>query len=442
MDIASVYQQTLDYLYEQLPMFSRQGKAAMKKDLTNTIKLCEALDNPQDKFKSMHVAGTNGKGSVSHMLTSILQKSGKKTGLYTSPHLIDFRERIRVNGKSVSKEWVVDFVAKNKTLIEEIRPSFFEITVAMAFSYFAEQEVDMAVIETGLGGRLDSTNVITPVVSIITNISYDHMDMLGDTLEKIAIEKAGIMKEGVPVIIGEQQDETERVFFEQSLQKQSTLFHADTMWGLVKTRSTPSIQYYKAINRVTQEMHDLASDLPGSYQAKNIKTVLGVMEVLNTMNLVQIDKDTIFNALSNVKGSTGLRGRWDIIQHNPYIIAESAHNEAGLTGAMQQWAEVTAEHKHILLGFVNDKDIDGALASLPKDQTYYFCAAQIPRALQTDILQEKANRIGLKGNVYPSIATALQEITNVMTEKDALLITGSFFVVGEALEYFLPDVEL
>ncbi|MEZ5018216.1 MAG: folylpolyglutamate synthase/dihydrofolate synthase family protein [Flavipsychrobacter sp.] len=442
MDIASAYQQTLDYLYQQLPMFSRQGAVAIKKDLTNTIKLCEALGDPHQKFKSIHVAGTNGKGSVSHMLTSVLQKSGRKTGLYTSPHLIDFRERIRVNGKSVSKEWVVDFVAKHKDIIEKIEPSFFEITVAMAFTYFAEQEVDMAVIETGLGGRLDSTNIITPIASIITNISYDHMDMLGDTLEKIAIEKAGIMKQGVPVIIGEQQEETERVFFEQSLQKQAILFHADTMWDLVKTKSTPGLQYYKAINRATQEMHDLASDLPGSYQSKNIKTVLGVLEVLNTMKLLEIDKDTIFNALSNVKGSTGLRGRWDVLQHNPYIIAESAHNQAGIEGAMQQWAGIEATNKHILIGFVKDKDINGALAALPKDQNYYFCAAQIPRALAAEELHNKAKELGLQGKAYTTIEEALTDIKSTMQDDDALLITGSFFVVGEALAHLLPEGDL
>ncbi len=440
MDTSSAYQQTIDYLYEQLPMFSRQGKAAIKKDLTNTIKLCEALGNPHEQFKSIHIAGTNGKGSVSHMLAAVLEKSGYKTGLYTSPHLIDFRERIRINGRSISKEWVVDFVQQHKAIIEEIQPSFFEITVAMAFQAFAEEGVDIAIIETGLGGRLDSTNVITPIASVITNISLDHTDMLGDTLEKIAIEKAGIIKKGVPVIIGEQQEETERVFFEQALQKQSVLFHADTMWDLVKTGSAPGMQYYKAINRNKQEMHDLTSDLPGAYQAKNIRTVLGVLEVLNTMKAIHTEKDTMFDAFTNVKGLTGLHGRWDVLQHAPYIIAESAHNAAGINTAMQQWVEIEANHKHILIGFVKDKDIDEALKQLPKDQQYYFCNAQIPRALPAQELQTKAEAYGLKGDSYNTIEEGLNVAKANMSTDDALLITGSFFVVGEALQQYITEL--
>ena len=304
------YSQTLSYLYERLPMFSRIGKAALKPDLTNTIKLCSALGDPQNKFRSVHIAGTNGKGSTSHGLAAVLKQAGYKTGLYTSPHLIDFRERIRINGVPVTWEWVVDFVAKNKGLIEEIQPSFFEITVAMAFEAFAEQQVDIAIIETGLGGRLDSTNIITPLLSIITNISYDHKDLLGNTLAEIAAEKAGIIKPNVPTVIGEQHDETERVFFEHSVHKHSSLHHAQSLWGMVRVKQDARYQYYKAVNNARRDMYDLKTDLLGNYQQHNIKTILTASELLSHQGFNLSTASTI-SALANVKGTTGLRGRWD-----------------------------------------------------------------------------------------------------------------------------------
>lgn len=435
MQEQTTYQQTVNYLYEQLPMFTRIGAAAFKKDLTNTIKLCEVLGNPQNKFKSIHVAGTNGKGSVSHMLAAIFQAAGYRTGLYTSPHLVDFRERIRIDGEPVAKEWVVDFVTKHKETIEEVEPSFFEITVAMAFDAFANAEVDIAIIETGMGGRLDSTNVITPLLSVITNIGYDHMDFLGDTLAAIAGEKAGIIKQGVPVVIGEQHVETERVFFEHSVHKQSVLYFAESMWDMVRTQSTLQYQSFKTIHRAKREMHDVHTDLLGDYQAANIKTVLAAREVLISSGMADLPLDVTLNALSKVKKLTGLRGRWDVLQSEPLIIADVAHNPAGLTGAMKQWNNVSAKTKHIITGFVKDKDIRGALALYPKDCIYYFCNADIPRALPAAKLQEAAAEHGLTGQAYSSVAEAVKAAKDAIGKDDALLITGSVFIVGEAIAY-------
>jgi dihydrofolate synthase / folylpolyglutamate synthase len=427
------YQQTLDYLYERLPMFSRIGKAALKPDLTNTIKLCEACGNPQAKFKSVHIAGTNGKGSVSHSLAAVMQQAGYRTGLYTSPHLSDFRERIRIDGAPVSKEWVVDFVAKHKAGIEEIQPSFFEITVAMAFALFADQEVDIAIIETGLGGRLDSTNVITPLLSVITNISYDHKDLLGNTLAEIANEKAGIVKQGVPVVIGEQHPETERVFFEHSVHKQSTLHYPQSLWGMVRISQDGTHQHYKAVNNARREMLDIYTDLQGNYQQHNIKTVLTAVELLSHQGY-NVSIAGAISALGQVKKLTGLRGRWERLQQSPAIICDVAHNAAGLTEVLQQFQQLPGDTKHILIGFVSDKDVAEALALFPKDAVYYFTNAQIPRALPAADLSTAAHHAGLTGTTYPNVTTALAAAKNVMTPNDALLITGSFFIVGEAMD--------
>jgi len=432
MDINTTYQQTLDYLFERLPMFSRIGKAALKPDLTNTIKLCEAFGNPQEKFKSIHIAGTNGKGSTSHMLSAVMQQAGYKTGLYTSPHLADFRERIRINGVPVSKEWVVGFVDKHKAVIEEISPSFFEITVAMAFEAFEEEQVDVAVIETGLGGRLDSTNVITPVLSIITNISYDHTDLLGHTLAEIAGEKAGIIKYKVPVIIGEQNDETERVFFEQAIHKQTNVYYAETMWDMVRINNDAKYQYYKAIDTARREMFDLQTDLQGNYQQHNIKTVLTAAALLHNMGW-KVTPQSAMKSLMNVKAATGLRGRWEWLQEHPAIICDVAHNPAGLKEVLEQWKHVKATNKHIVIGFVKDKDVAEALKLFPTDATYYFCNADNPRALPATELKNIAESMGLKGAPYSSVKDAIDTAKNALSHDDALLITGSFFIVGEAL---------
>lgn len=435
MQTSDSYEKTVNYLYEQLPMFTHVGATAFKKDLTNTIKLCEHLGNPQEKFKSIHIAGTNGKGSVSHMLAAIFQSAGYRTGLYTSPHLVDFRERIRIDGEPVSREWVVAFVEANKQIIEEVEPSFFEITVAMAFAAFADQEVDIAIIETGMGGRLDSTNVVTPLLSVITNIGYDHMDFLGNSLAEIAAEKAGIIKQGVPVVIGEQHPETERVFFEHSVRKQSVLYFAESMWDMVRTGSNLQQQSFKTIHRARREMHDVASDLLGDYQAANIKTVLAAREVLVSTGMAELPLDVTLSALSKVKKLTGLRGRWEVLQDEPLIIADVAHNAAGLTLAMKQWAGVAARQKHIVTGFVKDKDVQAALALLPKDNIYYFCNADIPRALPSARLQQAAAEMGLQGEAYTSVAEAVRVAREALGKDDALLVTGSVYVAGEAIEY-------
>ncbi len=428
------YQQTLEYLYERLPMFSRIGKAALKPDLANTLKLCAALGDPQNKFRSIHIAGTNGKGSVSHGIAAALQTAGHRTGLYTSPHLVDFRERIRINGAPVEEQWVISFVQRMQNTIEEIQPSFFEITVAMAFDYFAEQKVDIAVIETGLGGRLDSTNIITPLLSVITNISYDHKDLLGNTLAEIANEKAGIIKPDIPVVIGEQHNETERIFFEHSVHKHSTVHYADSLWGMVRTGQDHEYQNFKAVNNAKREMLDLRTDLKGHYQQHNLKTILTVAELL-TYQGYRTTIPTTIAALERVRKTTGLRGRWEVASTDPLIICDVAHNPAGLQEVLGQFNQLQSTNtKHFILGFVSDKDVDAALALFPKDATYYFTNAQIPRAMPADLLTQHATAAGLRGTTHADVRAALDAAGHNMNENDALLITGSFFIVGEALE--------
>jgi len=434
MEIQAAYEEALRYLYDQLPMFSKLGKDAIKKDLVNIRKLCEVLNNPHEQFKSIHIAGTNGKGSTSHMLAAILQQAGYKVGLYTSPHLVDFRERIRIDGQPVSKEWVVDFVSHNKAMIETIEPSFFEITVAMAFKAFEEQKVDFAVIETGLGGRLDSTNIITPVLSIITNISYDHKDVLGNTLKEIAAEKAGIIKPHIPVLIGEQHEETASVFFETAVHRQSTVYYAESAWDLVKQKQDTQYQYFKVVHKAHREILDLKTDLLGSYQYHNIRTVLAATDLLNARQELNIAPETITHALSRVKQLTGLHGRWEILQQRPLIIADVAHNPAGIKEVMKQWDSVQATNRHIVVGFVRDKDIEEALSFFPKDSVYHFCNASIPRALPVQELSAMAIKAGLQGKAFPTVSEAVNNAISVMKEDDALLIAGSFFVVGEALQ--------
>jgi dihydrofolate synthase/folylpolyglutamate synthase len=430
----SDYQQTLDYLFAQLPMFSRLGKAAIKNDLDNIKALCAALGEPHEQFPSVHIAGTNGKGSVSHMLAAALQQAGYNTGLYTSPHLTDFRERIRINGRPVSREWVVGFVDEHRELIERIQPSFFEITVAMAFAAFAAEEVDIAVIETGLGGRLDSTNIINPLLSVITNISLDHTDLLGTTLPEIAAEKAGIIKPKVPVVIGMHQEETARVFFEHALRQQSTIYYADSIWELVRTGRAADHQRYKAVHNGRREMYDLATDMTGDYQAQNIRTVLAAAEILEQRGTIQLPLSAVIAALGHVKKTTGIRGRWETLQQRPFIVSDVAHNPAGIEEVMRQWAGVKAEKKHILTGFVRDKDVAAALALFPTDAIYHFTQAQIPRALPVDELQTIAGSLSLQGKTYSSVQEALSAVLRELGEDDALLITGSFFIAGEAIQ--------
>ncbi len=424
------YQQTLDYLFSRLPMFSRIGAAAYKADLTNTIRLCDSLNNPQQNFKTIHIAGTNGKGSTSHMLAAILQTAGYKTGLYTSPHLHDFRERIKVNGEMVSKDFVIDFTVKMKPLIEEINPSFFEITVAMAFQYFSDQQVDIAVIETGLGGRLDSTNILKPELSIITNIGWDHMNLLGDTLEKIAFEKAGIIKEDVPVVIGEVINETLPVFEQTAKQKKAPLFIAS------QKRHTVDWHWHKheLVVEVMEENHTdhkiYHLDLPGIYQTKNLLTVLEACYQLQQQGW-KIDDNNIHEGLKHTKKITGLHGRWEIVHTNPLMVLDVAHNVDGIKQVLQQ-IEVT-EHNdlHIILGFVKDKDVEHVLSLLPKHARYYFTKAQIPRALPEDELRDMAMTDGLKGKAFTEVNMALNAAIVNAAKEDMILVCGSVFLIGE-----------
>ncbi len=424
------YQQTIDYLFTRLPMFSRIGAAAYKADLTNTIKLCDALNNPQEKFKSIHVAGTNGKGSVSHMLASILQTVGLKTGLYTSPHLKDFRERIKINGEMIGEKFVIDFTQKINPLIEKTEPSFFEITVAMAFDFFAEQKVDIAIIETGLGGRLDSTNIITPELSVITNIGWDHMNLLGDSLEKIALEKAGIIKKAVPVVIGEIIPETKPIFEQVAKERNAPLSIATEKRQVLDWNWEKNI----LVAEVAEEHHTdhkvYQLDLPGIYQTKNLLTVLEACSLLQQKGWPINDK-IIHHGLKHAKKNTGLHGRWEMIHQSPMVVMDVAHNTDGIRQLVQQAELIEHRELHIIIGMVKDKDIDKVLALLPERATYYFTRAQIPRALPEDELMEKAEKINLKGDAFPEVNAALSFALKHTQPDDLIIICGSVFLVGE-----------
>jgi dihydrofolate synthase / folylpolyglutamate synthase len=423
------YSETLEYLYNKLPMFSRIGSDAIKKDLTNTLLICEALGNPQNKFKSIHIAGTNGKGSVSHMLAAILQTAGYKTGLYTSPHLYDFRERIKVDGIMVSEGFVIDFTERVKPLIEKIQPSFFEITVAMAFEYFAQQKVDVAVIETGLGGRLDSTNIITPQLSIITNISYDHMNILGNSLEEIAGEKAGIIKQKVPVVVGEYLEATKPVFDQKAKEKNATIYYAQNYLTDILHSLTPNYLQiiYERMDRLEVRIE---TDLQGIYQVNNVRTVLTALQILDKNNWKVLPID-ILNGLKNVKKLTGLHGRWEVIQNNPPVVLEVAHNEDGIKRMLQHIALLDFNQLHIIFGVVKDKEFSKVLELLPKNASYYFTQAHIPRALPGNQLQEEAKKIGLEGAVYESVNLALDDALKKAAPDDLIIICGSIFLVAE-----------
>ena len=432
------YAQTLEYLFTQLPMFSRVGAAAYKPDLTNTIRLCEAIGNPQNQFKSIHVAGTNGKGSTSHMLASILQTAGYKTGLYTSPHLVDFRERIKIDGVYCSKEFVVEFTQKIKPLIATIQPSFFEITVAMAFSYFAEQKVDIAVIEVGLGGRLDSTNIITPEVSIITNIGLDHTQFLGDTIAQIASEKAGIIKKDVPCIVSEYTEETKPVFDTAAIH--TSLAYGSELFTILDIKYAHDYLGVQVLNKKTEDVQTYQLDLNGSYQAKNLQGVLGAVSILQTKGW-KITNQHILDGLSHVKKNTGLYGRWQMIGTNPTTVVDVAHNVAGIQTLLAQIKLVNHQQLHIVFGMVKDKDIDSVLALLPTQATYYFTQAQIERAIDATELQQKARAHDLKGNTYPTVNAAIAAAQKQAQATDLIVVCGSVFLVGE-IEGIIPSTVL
>lgn len=401
------YQEAVSWMFQQLPMYQNQGKTAYKKDLSNTIKLSNYLKNPENKFKSIHVGGTNGKGSTSHMIASVLQEAGYKVGLYTSPHLKSFTERIRINGNEIPQEKVLDFINEHKAFFEENQLSFFEMTVGMAFDYFAKEKVDIAVIEVGLGGRLDSTNIISPELSIITNIGLDHVQILGGTLEKIAVEKAGIIKPNTPVVIGEKQVETAQVFIEKSKQVNAEIYFA----------SEEIQEYY-------------ATDLLGAYQNKNVKTVV---LALNKLKDFDVKEKHLKNGLLHVRKNTGLRGRWDVLQEKPKVICDTAHNKEGLTYVMEQLKKESYNRLHIVLGVVSDKELDAILPLFPKEATYYFSKPDIPRGLSSGILKKVSEKYNLIGEEFSSVLEAYNESLKSSSDDDLIYIGGSTFVVAEVL---------
>jgi len=404
------YQETTEWMFNQLPMYQLQGASAYKKDLTNAILLADHLDNPEQKLKCIHVAGTNGKGSTSHMLASILQEAGYKVGLYTSPHLKDFRERIKINGVEISEAFVCEFIDTHKSFFEENDMSFFEMTVGLAFDYFAQEKTDIAIIEVGLGGRLDATNIITPLISVITNIGIDHVQFLGNTLALIATEKAGIIKPNIPVVIGEYTPETQPVFLATAKENNAEIYFASDL--ILET---------------------YPSDLLGEYQTHNKKTVQETICILNSQNEFEISIDEVKSGLMNVVKNTGLQGRWQQLGDNPKVICDTAHNKNGLEIVLKQIQKETFDNLHIVFGVVNDKDLDEVLPLFPKNAAYYFCKPNIPRGLDAVILQEKAYRFSLLGKIYASVTDAYLSALNNATKNDFIYIGGSTFVVAEIL---------
>lgn len=404
------YQETTEWMFNQLPMYQTQGASAYKKDLTNTHQLIEHLENPHKNIKCIHVAGTNGKGSTSHMLASILQEAGYKVGLYTSPHLKDFRERIKINGQEITETFVCDFIRVNKSFFESNAISFFEMSVGLAFDYFSKEKVDIAIIEVGMGGRLDATNIITPLISVITNIGLDHTQFLGNTLEAVAFEKAGIIKPGLPVIIGEYTIETKPVFLAKAAETKSDIYFASDLI----TTTHPS-------------------DLIGSYQIHNKKTVLQTIAILNNQTEFNIQQDHIIKGLLQVVKNTGLQGRWQQLGVSPKVVCDTAHNKEGLSIVMDQLSKETFEQLHIVFGVVNDKNLDQILPLLPKNAIYYFTKPNNPRGLPAEELYSKAIAYGLTGQVYNSVTTAYKKALQAAIDKDMIYIGGSTFVVAEIL---------
>ena len=435
------YPEVLKYLYEQLPMFQRQGPVAFKKDLGNIKLLCDRIGNPEQSQKFIHLAGTNGKGSTSHILASILQAHGFSVGLYTSPHYKDFRERIKINAKFISKRQVSSFINKYKNDFDEIQPSFFEITVALAFWYFKKKKVDFAIIETGLGGRLDSTNIISPLISVITNIGWDHQNMLGDTLELIAGEKAGIIKENIPVIIGEYQSKLKSVFFNKAKQENAPIKYSKNFvsvkWGR-EEGAKKTIGKYKNLEVAFKDKRignfKCSTDLKGIYQVKNLQTALATYYALAEREVFNFSKTKLTKGLKNVSANTYFIGRWMFLNKTPLILADSAHNVDGLKLVMKELKKLPHEHLHLVLGTVMDKDPTKVLKLLPKKATYYFAKANIPRGMNANELMKIASKNGLKGSSHSSVSKAIQTAKVSAKKKDLIYIGGSIFVVAEALQ--------
>lgn len=397
-------------MFRQLPMYQRIGAAAFKKDLINILHFSRELGEPHKNLKSVHVAGTNGKGSVSHMLASVLQEAGYKVGLHTSPHLKDYRERIKINGKDVPEEFVVEFISANQKFLEENKLSFFEMSVGMAFDYFRKEKVDIAIIEVGLGGRLDSTNIITPLISVITNIGLDHTQILGNSLEEIAAEKAGIIKPGIPVVIGEKQDEIKSVFQKIAAEKNSRIIFAED-----------------------NECEDFQSDLKGPYQRKNICTAITTIRALAENSSFTISAENIVKGLKNVRTNTGLRGRWDVLQERPKVICDTAHNAEGLRYTIAQLQKEVKEKLHMVIGVVSDKDLSMILPILPVDATYYFCRPDVPRGMDEDQLRREASQFNLMGDSYSSVSKAYATALRGAGQDDTIYVGGSTFTVAEVI---------
>lgn len=426
------YQETLDFMYKSLPMYQRQGQAAYKANLDNSIAFDEYLGASHQSFKCIHIAGTNGKGSTSHMLASILQESGYKVGLYTSPHLKDYRERIKVNGQMVSEAFVIQFIDRIKDFIETHHPSFFEMTVFMAFEYFKQEKVDVAIIETGLGGRLDSTNVILPEISVITNISLDHTQFLGDTIGKIAIEKAGIIKENVPVIVGESNPEYDSVFIDKAKALNTSCQFSSEQYSIpYALRNMNNKQAFDIYKGETKVYEQIEIDLLGHYQQKNVLTAIHTIEQLKEK--FTISKKHIYDGLKNIVGNTQLLGRWQTLGNNPQIICDTGHNEAGVKLIIEQINQTAYGNLHIVWGMVNDKSINSIMEMLPKNAQYYFTKANIPRAMDEEELYSIAQNYGLKGLVFNTVETAVKKAKEQATAKDLIFVGGSTFVVAEVV---------
>lgn len=430
------YQECIEYLYAQLPMFQREGASALKKDLTNIERLCQALGNPQDSFKIIHVAGTNGKGSVSHMLSSVLQSTGLKVGLYTSPHYVDFRERIKINGVYITEEEVVSFVQVIAPLIQKVRPSFFEITVAMAFHHFREQKVDWAVIETGLGGRLDSTNIVNPQLCVITNISFDHQQFLGGTLAEIAGEKAGIIKERVPVVIGRYQPSIHHVFTEKALELGAPLFRAIDIVNKEEVITNEDGITMRVKVPYSENSIEIQIGLWGDFQIENGQTVLAGVQILRDVG-VDISNTEVQCGMKDVRKLAGIRGRWEMLKESPRVIADSGHNEDGIRRNMMELKRYKVQELRMVFGMAKDKDVEKMLSLLPRDAIYYWCAADMPRALSADELSVMAAQMGLKGDYYDSVESAIRQALSAADPADLIYVGGSTFIVAEALDLSL-----
>jgi dihydrofolate synthase/folylpolyglutamate synthase len=430
-----MYKETIQYLYDALPVFHRIGKAAYKANMDNSMLFDRHLGYPHKKYKTIHVAGTNGKGSVAHIIASVLYSAGYKTGLYTSPHLFDFRERIKVNGQEIPEQKVVDFVEENKAFIGDLRPSFFEISSSMAFWFFADEEVDVAVVETGLGGRLDSTNIITPEISVITNIGFDHTEFLGNGLDRIAFEKAGIIKPGLPVVVGEKHEQTTGVFVAKAKESSSPLFFAEDCLKIVSSGNIPGKQQFTFASLNSDLFPDdeftAFLDLEGNYQSKNVVTALTSLAVLRKQQSFDISAEAIQKGLASAASNTGFKGRWQILKQNPTVICDTGHNAHGLKYTMKQLQKQDCENLFFVLGVVADKDLDSIIPLLPKDAYYFFTQASIPRAMNAVTLAQKCMATGLNGEIVATVVEAVREAIAKASANDLIFIGGSTYVVGE-----------